>query len=112
MKKEHNKLVRDKILKVLKKSGVSFSYSILDNSAKGDKEYLEKLHEKLDEEILEFKKEPSIEELADIMEVVEALGKFYRIRMKDVMKVKKAKKEDRGGFSNRIILKWTWGDKH
>jgi len=111
MKKEHNKLVRDKILKKLKKAGASFSYSIIDNSAEGDKEFLKRLFAKLDEEILEFKNEPTIEELADIMEVVDALGKFYCIRMEDIMKVKKAKKEDRGGFSNRIILGWTWGDK-
>jgi predicted house-cleaning noncanonical NTP pyrophosphatase (MazG superfamily) len=112
MKKEHNKLVRDKILKVLKKSGVSFSYSVIDNSAEGDKEFLQRLFAKLDEEILEFKNEPSIEELADIMEVVDALGKFYCIKMKDIMEVKKAKKESRGSFNNRIVLRWTWGDKH
>lgn len=107
MKKEYNKLVRDKILKILKKSGVGYSHHI----ATDDKEYLSKLYEKLYEEIQEFKDSPIIEELADIIEVVDAIGEFHHIKMKEIMKVKKAKKAVRGGFSNRIILGLTWGDK-
>jgi len=106
MKKEYNKLVRDKILKILKKSGIGHSHHI----AIDDKEYLKKLYEKLDEEIQEFKDTPTVEELADIMEVVEAIGELHHINMKTTLKVKKAKKASRGGFSNRIILGWTWGD--
>ena len=46
----YNKLVRDKILKILKKSGVKYKYHI----AKDNTEYLTKLYEKLQEEIGEF----------------------------------------------------------
>ena len=107
MKKEYNKLVRDKILKILKKLGIGHSHHI----AIDDDEYLKKLYEKLDEEIQEFKDEPTVAELADIMEVVEAIGKFHHISLKDIMAIKKVKKNTRGSFDNRIILGMTWGDK-
>jgi predicted house-cleaning noncanonical NTP pyrophosphatase (MazG superfamily) len=107
MKKEYNKLVRDKILKILKKAGVGSSHHI----AIDDDEYIKKLYEKLDEEILEFKNDPCVGELADIMEVVEAIGKFHHIDAKDASAMKKFKKTTRGSFDNRIILGLTWGDK-
>jgi len=56
----YNKLVRDKIPKIIEKSGKKAVIYIAD-----DKEYLKKLYEKLLEEIGEFKENPSPEELAD-----------------------------------------------
>ena len=96
----YNKLVRDKILKIIKKSGSGYKYHI----AKDDKEYLAKLYEKLDEEIKEFKEKPSIDEFADILEVLESIGKFYEFHLDKVKEIKQAKKFNRGSFDNRIIL--------
>ena len=98
--KVYNKLVRDKILKIIKKSGSGCKYHI----AKDDNEFLEKLYEKLGEEILEFKEKPSLEEFADIMEVLEALAKFYDFHLDKIKEVKAKKKLERGSFDNRIIL--------
>ena len=96
----YNKLVRDKILKIIKKSGSGFKYHI----AKDDTEYLERLYEKLQEEILEFKQKPSVDEFADIMEVLEALAKFHDFHLDKIKEIKAKKKLDRGSFDNRIIL--------
>jgi predicted house-cleaning noncanonical NTP pyrophosphatase (MazG superfamily) len=96
----YNKLVRDKILKIIKKSGKEYKYHI----AKDDTEYLEKLYEKFQEEITEFKENPSIEEFADILEVMEAIAKFYNYHLKYIKEIKAKKKLERGGFNNRIIL--------
>ena len=96
----YNKLVRDKILKIIKKSGSGYKYHI----AKDDAEYLTKLYEKLEEEIIEFKKEPSIEEFADMLEVLEAIGKFHNFHLDKIKEIKTKKKLERGSFDNRIIL--------
>jgi predicted house-cleaning noncanonical NTP pyrophosphatase (MazG superfamily) len=98
--KVYNKLVRDKILKIIKKSGSPYKYHI----AKDDAEYLEKLHEKLQEEIQEFKETPSVDEFADILEVLEAIAKFHDFHLDKIKEMKGIKKIMRGSFDNRIIL--------
>lgn len=101
--KTYNKLVRDKILKELKKSGVGYKYHI----AKDDGEFLEKLYDKLQEEIQEFREEPSIEEFADILQVLEAIAKFNNFDLNKIKEVKANKFYKKGGFNNRIILEET-----
>ena len=98
--KTYNKLVRDKILKIIKKSGSPYKYHI----AKDDTEYETKLFEKLQEEIAEFKEKPSTEEFADILEVLEAIGNFYNYNLDHIKELKNKKKLERGRFDNRIIL--------
>lgn len=63
------KLVRDNIDQIIKKAGKTPVIRILD-----DAEYLEELRKKLQEEVTEFLADNSIEELADILEVVYALS--------------------------------------
>jgi len=101
--KTYNKLVRDKILKILKKSGVGHKYHIAENDA----EYLEKLYKKLQEEIGEFREEPSVEEFADILQVLESIVKFHKFDLNDIKEVKSSKRHNKGGFDNRIILEST-----
>ena len=99
----YNKLVRDKILKILKKSGVGHKYHI----AKDDTEFLEKLYEKLQEEIQEFREKPSLEEFADILQVLETIAKFNEFDLNKIKEVKANKLHNKGGFNNRIILEET-----
>jgi predicted house-cleaning noncanonical NTP pyrophosphatase (MazG superfamily) len=96
----YNKLVRDKILKIIKKSGSGYKYHI----AKDDTEFLTKLYEKLEEEIGEFKEKPSVDEFADILEVLEAIGKFHDFHLDKIKEMKTKKRLERGSFDNRIIL--------
>ncbi|WP_292460969.1 nucleoside triphosphate pyrophosphohydrolase [Methanothermococcus sp.] len=99
-KTTYNKLVRDKIPEIIKKSGHKPIVYIAD-----DKEYINRLYDKLIEEIEEFKENPSPEELADILEVCETIGAYYRISLNEVKKIKNKKFEERGGFSKKLILK-------
>ena len=98
--KQYNKLVRDRIPEIIEESGKKAVIYIAD-----DKEYLEKLYDKLIEEIEEFKKNPSPEELADILEVCDAIREYFNIDANEVEYIKKKKFEERGGFYKRIILK-------
>ncbi len=96
----YNKLVRDRIPEIINEdTGVMPKIHIAD-----DEEFFEKLKAKLVEEVEEFAKDPSIEELADVLEVIDA---FYWSEMYDrdeVYKVKENKAFKRGGFTKRIIL--------
>ena len=96
---KYNKLVRDKIPEILEKKGVKYKIHIA-----GKKEYWEKLKEKLSEEIKEFSKSETIEEFADILEVLDAIRDYKKFNRKKLGSVRKKKAKERGGFKKRIIL--------
>ena len=94
----YNKLVRDKIPEILDGKGIPYEEKIA-----SDEEYKVELIKKLGEEIVEFTKEGDPEELADVAEVIEALKKLPEYANVDEIRLKK--KEERGGFDKKIILK-------
>lgn len=94
----YNKLVRDKIPEILDGKGVRYEKRIASKE-----EYKEELVKKLGEETEEFLRAGSAEKLADVIEVIEALKKLSDYE--DVEEVRKKKLEERGGFSQKIILK-------
>ena len=79
---KYNKLVRDNIPEIIKANGEASMIHIA-----GETEYKEKLIEKLQEEVDEFIKDNSKEELADILEVIYALGDLYEIKKEELEKV-------------------------
>ncbi len=96
---QYNKLVRDKIPEYIKsKGGVPITH-IADNQ-----EYWTKLKEKLLEEVTEFNQDESVEEIADIMEVIYAIGDYKNFSQADIETTRKKKAEDRGAFKKKIIL--------
>lgn len=100
MIKKYNKLVRDKIPNEIDgKGGQKAKYRIL-----SDAEYITELNKKLLEESTEFIEENSIEELADVMEVIESIMKVKNISWEDVKKAQTEKRAKRGGFDSKIYL--------
>lgn len=95
---EYNKLVRDGIPEKLDNLGVPYVKRIA-----SEEEYRFELIKKLKEETSEFEEVGDIEELADILEVIDALKKLPEYV--NVLEVQKQKREERGGFENRLILK-------
>lgn len=98
---KYNKLVRDKIPSEIKKQpGRNCSYFIMN-----DTEYDKVLDEKLTEELNEYKADHSIEELADLMEVIAATMKFRNISREELNNAMQKKREKKGGFEEKIFLK-------
>jgi predicted house-cleaning noncanonical NTP pyrophosphatase (MazG superfamily) len=96
---KYNKLVRDKIPRILKKKGIKTSTHVAD-----DKEYWQKLKEKLKEEVDEFLEKSTEEELADILEVIYAILDFKKINKTKLELKRKKKAKERGGLKKKIIL--------
>ncbi|MFH1129312.1 MAG: nucleoside triphosphate pyrophosphohydrolase [Patescibacteria group bacterium] len=95
----YNKLVRDKIPEIIRGKGETLITHIAD-----DQEYEIKLKEKLQEEVGEFLKDSNAEELADILEVIYALGDNIGVAKEELEKIRAEKAEKRGGFKEKIIL--------
>lgn len=94
----YNKLVRDRIPEIITSKNKTPHYHIAN-----DEEYRELLKDKLIEEVEEFLESQSIEEIADIQEVIEAILLFKK-RQNDIHKIKSDKAESRWKFEKRIIL--------
>lgn len=99
MKKNYNKLVRDRIPEICKRQGISCETRILD-----EEEYRKGLLDKIVEEAQEVAENPSCEELADVMEVVESIAKTEGFSLQNVLEIKEQKRLERGGFEKKIKL--------
>ena len=95
----YNKLVRDKIPEIIEKDGKTCTCSVL-----SDEEYLKKLDEKLGEEQAEYQESKSMEELADLLEVMHAVAAARGSSMEEVEKIRQEKARKRGGFEKKILL--------
>lgn len=95
----YNKLVRDKIPDIILETGAKCAYRKL-----SDEEFLEALNAKLNEEVAEYQESGSVEELADILEVVYTLAYLKGYNFPAMDDLKKRKAEERGGFHKKIML--------
>jgi predicted house-cleaning noncanonical NTP pyrophosphatase (MazG superfamily) len=99
MTKVYNKLVRDRIPAIIAESGKSCTTRILE-----DGEYLGYLDEKLNEELAEYQQSKSLEELADLMEVIRAVVKARGFSLEELEAIRSQKAAQRGGFEEKIFL--------
>ncbi|MDR1486338.1 MAG: nucleoside triphosphate pyrophosphohydrolase [Planctomycetaceae bacterium] len=95
----YNKLIRDKIPEVIEKSGKSSKIRILNKS-----EYPQALKDKLLEEVNEFIGDDTVEELADIAEVLLAILKQRNISLDEFEAIRLKKQDKLGGFDKCFLL--------
>jgi predicted house-cleaning noncanonical NTP pyrophosphatase (MazG superfamily) len=98
----YNKLVRDKIPEIIKADGKKFKTRTLEN-----KEYLNELIKKLHEETREFEQNSSIEELADIKEIIIAIREAMNFHAGELEDARRKKANTNGRFKNKIFLEST-----
>ena len=98
--KKYNKLVRDRIPEIIAADGKRCTVETL-----SDEEYLLLLDHKLDEELAEYQESKSLEELADLLEVIRAVVKARGWTMEELEQVRAEKAAERGGFEKKILLK-------
>lgn len=98
-KKVYNKLVRDRIPEIIEKQGNSCKVQTLN-----DTKYLQKLHEKLAEELDEYLVSGQLEELADLLEVMIATARARGCSWEQVCRIREEKYAQRGGFEKKILL--------
>ena len=94
-----NKLVRDRIPEIIEEQGYECDCRILNND-----EFSVLLEHKLDEEVQEFHHDQSLEELADILEVVISLCENKGYTKEELINTYLKKQKEKGGFSRKIYL--------
>ena len=95
----HNKLVRDKIPEIIEKTGKVCHIHTLTSD-----EYLAELDRKLNEECAEYQTDKSLEELADMLEVMYAIAEARGYSVEELERVRAEKAEKRGAFIEKIYL--------
>lgn len=96
----YNKLVRDHIPEIIQASGKTCVTEVL-----SDEDYLKMVDAKLDEELAEYHKDQSIEELADLLEVLYAAAVARGYTLEELEAVRAEKVTKRGAFDKRLLLK-------
>lgn len=97
---KYHKLVRDRIPEIIEKQGKTCVTEVLSQEA-----YIQMVDEKLNEELAEYQESKSLEELADLLEVMEAAVKARGYTWEKLLAVRDEKRAKRGGFEHRILLK-------
>lgn len=100
---KYNKLVRDRIPELLRQQG-----KVCETVVLSDREYIEKLKEKLKEEVDDFiKAQPDklASEIADVLEVLYALAEHKGISEAELDFTRQMKKRQRGSYRGKVLLK-------
>lgn len=96
----YHKLVRDRIPEIIENDGKKCVCETL-----SDEDYISLLDQKLNEELAEYQESKSLEELADLLEVVQAVVKARGWTLEELEQVRADKADKRGGFEKKILLK-------
>lgn len=105
MRKEYNKLIRDRIPEIIEAAGQSYALEEIPD----DQVFRELLFQKLVEEVaevIEAAPDKIATELADLYEVMDAIRSLYGISEQQVIELQTSRRSERGGFQKRLKLLW------
>lgn len=97
----YDKAVRDLIPDIIRAAGKECAVEQVSET-----QFLELLRDKLAEEVAEYRANPSLEELADILEVIMAVVRLSGYTMEELEDIRQKKAEARGAFRDRLLLKY------
>lgn len=97
--KKYDKAIRDKVPEVIESKGKKAVFQAVE--AKVFEGYL---NNKLKEELEEYYESESIEELADVMEVIFAILDLKGFSREEFEKIRNQKVDERGAFEKRLVL--------
>lgn len=100
---EYNKLVRDKIPEIIESNNEGAIYRYLSDNE--FKEYLKlKLSEELNEILSSKNNIETLEEVADLLEVIKFYLKVHNYTLEDALNMCEIKNEKKGSFNKKILL--------
>ena len=105
MRIEYDKLIRDKIPEIIEEAGKNYGIEVM-----REDEYRRALLEKLVEEANEAQQGDVQDleiELADLLEVLDAVIDEFNLSYEEVNKIKDMRRNTRGGFKKRYKLLYT-----
>lgn len=97
--KIYHKLIRDRIPEIIEATGSSCVTRVL-----SDEEYLSLVDAKLDEELAEYHKDQTPEELADLLEVIYAAAAARGCSAEVLDRLRAEKAAQRGRFEKKLLL--------
>lgn len=98
--RSYKKLVRDKVPDAIISGGDDARVTALEDH----EEILYALDEKLDEELVEYQMSKQLGDLADVLEVINAICEERGSSLAELDKMRKEKREKRGGFTKMLRL--------
>lgn len=101
VRKNYNKLVRDKIPEIIKENNGTPFTTVLN-----DKEYLQELNTKMQEELREYLGSGEVEELCDLEEVLRAILAVKNVTYQQFEEIRNKKVQKRGAFEKRLFLQY------
>jgi predicted house-cleaning noncanonical NTP pyrophosphatase (MazG superfamily) len=107
VRREYNKLVRDRIPEIIQREGRASETEVLETEP-----YRAALRAKLVEEAEEAAaadENQLVTEIADLYEVIDALLMEYGIDRDAVLVAQQERRRARGGFAGRLLLRWSDG---
>lgn len=96
---KYNKLIRDRIPEIIEASGKK----AVVEKVEGEK-LLDLLNKKLFEELKEYEESGEVEELADLVEVVQAILDYKEVSIEEFNKMREKKNVTRGAFKEGLLL--------
>ena len=97
---KYHKLIRDCIPEIIADNGKVCIAEVM-----SDADYIVALDAKLEEELHEYRADHSIEELADLLEVLRACAIAHGYTLEQLENVRAEKAAKRGTFTKKLLLK-------